>query len=134
MLAALHEFLERSVLAEALHRLGARGGDGGDERGALAQGGAGALVDPGLAEGLLRQRQRDGGRAVTCEGGGEGGDLGLELAGEGQEPVEAGEVAGPARLGETGESAERGRVLAPLRARAARRMRSEKRIAAATAR
>ena len=67
VLAALDELLERPVLAEALHRLGARGGDGGDERGALAQGGADALVDPGLAERLLRQRQRDAGRAVARE-------------------------------------------------------------------
>ena len=114
------------------------GGDGRDERRALPLGGADALVDPGLAEGLLRRRQRDaggGGRASRVVP--QGGDLGRERAVAGEEPVEAGEVARPARLGEAGEAAERRGRHAPrpsARARAARRMRSEKRMAAATAR
>ena len=103
-------------------------------RRALPLGGADALLDPGLPERLLRRRQRDAGREVARQRAGQRRDLGGELAVPGQEAVEPGEVARLARLGEPRQPAQRrGRHAGP-RSRAARRMRSEKRMAAATAR
>ncbi len=71
---------------------------------------------------------------VAGRGRGDLQDLGGKAAVLEQERVEHGEVARAPRLGEGGELAERFGRHAPPRERAAWRIRSEKRIAAATAR
>jgi hypothetical protein len=97
--------------------------------------GADAGGGPGEAAALLGERQRALGEVAAC-GGGQRGDLGLEPAILAREPVEAGKVAGLPRVHQALEVAQRGRGhgRSPPRARAAARILSEKRIAAATAR
>ena len=87
-----------------------------------------------LAQRLLGQRHGDAGLEVAGGGAREAGDLRRETAVLGDHRLEAGEVAGLAGLEQAGELAEPGRGHSGLRSRAALRMRSAKRTAAATAR
>ncbi len=92
------------------------------------------LVGPEQSRGLLRRRKDQSRFAVAPRGGGEARDLGREPAVLGQQAVEQRQVARPARFEKPREATQgRGRHSGP-RSRAARRMRSAKRTAAATAR
>ena len=121
------------MLAEALHRLGARLPDLLGERAPSRLGGGDAGRRPGEAASLLGKRHRSLGAVAPADRRQRGDRRGQPpvLA---EQPVEAGEVAGLAGLGQPQQVTERGRVHGRPRARAATRIRSEKRIAAATAR
>jgi hypothetical protein len=126
--------LERLLLAEALDRFGSGGADLGGQGLAPARGGATAGGGPGEAATLLGERKRSFGE-IAGAGGGEGGDLFREAAILGQEAIEPGEVARLAGVHQAHELAKgrRRHRRRPL-ARAAVRILSEKRMAAATAR
>ena len=83
---------------------------------------------------LPGERQRHPFGEVAAAGGGELRDLRLEPAVLGDQPFEPREIPRLARLDEAGEGAQRRRRHGVPRSRAARRIRSAKRIAAATAR
>jgi len=95
---------------------------------------ADAPVGPDEPQRLPLRRQRLARPGVARRGSPELGDFGLEAALLGEQPVERRQVARLAGLDEHHQLAERGRRHEWPRARAALRMRSAKRIAAATAR
>ena len=131
---AFRQVVEGALSAEALHRRGPRLRNLSGERGALAAEAGRLLVDPGEARGLTPGGQRLTVRGVGRSGACHSGELHCERAIRGEEALQPGEIAGLARRHEGGEHPERGGGHPPVRSRAARRIRSAKRTAAATAR
>lgn len=130
----LGQVVEGALAAEALDRRRPRPRNLAGEPGAPAAEARRMLVDPGKAGGLTVRRQRLAARGIGRRGGGERRKLGHEAPVLGEEAFQPGKVAGLARLHEAGELPERGGGHPPRRSRAARRIRSAKRTAAATAR